>query len=379
VRDDLYRLIFSGKQPGIPSADKKMKKILIIQTAFIGDVILTTPLISRLQENFPQARIDFLTIPNSFNILETNPDLNKIIIFDKAGEDKGIRALLRTASQLAEENYDVCLVPHRSLRSAILARKSRAPLRIGFDRSAWKKAFTTIVPYRSDYHEIERNLSLLSPLGIKTHISTPTVIATVEDRLVVDEQLKILESGTYKHLIAVAPASVWPTKRWPADKYAALCRILQDYRIAALLIGSQDDMALCQRIAADLPNTFSLAGKFTLRQTYALLTRCSGVVTNDSAPLHLGMAAGIRVFAIFGSTVPAFGFAPFGEMAYILENTTLSCRPCTTHGRKTCPIKTFECMATVKEEAVADLIVSTLNTGSEPDLIKTANKQGRAI
>jgi heptosyltransferase II len=364
--------------PFINFGFSKMKKVLIIQTAFIGDVILTTPLISRIRESFPQALIDFLTIPSSLNILESNPDLNQLIIFDKTGRDKGIGGLLRTASRLAKENYDVCLVPHRSLRSAILAWKSRAPLRIGFDRSAWKKAFTEIVPYRYNRHEIERNLALLSPLGLKTQISAPSVYATEEDRMVVNAQLNIIESYQYKHLLAVAPGSVWPTKRWPAEKYAALCRILQDYQIITLLIGSQEDADLCRRIGADLRNTLTLAGKLTLRQTYALLTRCSGIITNDSAPLHLGMAAGTRVFAIFGSTVPAFGFAPFGEKAYIMENTTLMCRPCTTHGRKTCPLKTFECMESLQAEAAADLIVSALYAGSMPDLLKKENTRGGA-
>jgi heptosyltransferase-2 len=144
------------------------------------------------------------------------------------------------------------------------------------------------------------------------------------------------------------------------------------------LIGSQEDAALCRRIATDLKNTFTLAGKLTLRQTYALLTRCSAVITNDSAPLHLGMAAGTRVFALFGSTVPAFGFAPFGEKAYIVENTTLMCRPCTTHGRKTCPLKTFECMESLQAEAVADLIISALYAGSVPDQQKKEYTQGSA-
>jgi heptosyltransferase-2 len=338
-----------------------MKKVLIIQTAFIGDVILTTPLIQSLHVAFPQASIDFLTIPKSLNILENNPYLAEIIIFDKTGRDKGLSGIIRLANLLTKKKYDLCIVPHRSLRSAFLAWRTGAPIRIGFDRSALKSAFSHIITYQYDKHEIERNLSLLEPLNIPTQLVAPSVYPTPEDRLFVNRFFSDFHLQGSDKPLAVAPGSVWPTKRWPAGYFSSFCQTLDNEGVCTILIGSSEDAGLCQKVISGLNRSYSLAGKLTLRQTYALLTRCSGVLTNDSAPLHLGMAAGIPIFSIFGPTVPAFGFAPFGQNAFIIENKSMTCRPCTVHGGKICPIKTFECMESLKPQTVVNLVLSKIS------------------
>jgi heptosyltransferase-2 len=337
-----------------------MKRILIIQTAFIGDVILTTPLIQRLHDAFPNCLIDFLTIEKSMNILENNPALNEIILFNKHDADSGIKGLLRMGKVLAGKAYDLCIVPHRSLRSAFLAWRTKATVRIGFDRSAWKSAFSVVIPYQPDRHEIERNLSLLAPLGITRQISMPLVYPSAEDKEIVEKLLSSVVSKKNDLFVAVAPGSVWSTKRWPATYFATFCRILNSRNVWTILIGSKEDADLCQSISNDLKRSFSAAGKLSLRQTYDLLTRCRSILTNDSAPLHLGMAAGISVFAIFGPTVPAFGFAPFGGKGFIIENQAMTCRPCSIHGGNTCPIKTFECMKSLKPEQIAAQVLSNL-------------------
>jgi len=134
---------------------KTQAKILIIQTAFIGDVILATPLIEALKRELPDSQIHFLTIPKAVNIIENNPHVTKIIEYDKHKRDKGILGLYHFGRKIKREAYDICLTPHRSLRSAYLTRKTRAQKRIGFDRSAWKGAFTDIIIYPGSKHEIE--------------------------------------------------------------------------------------------------------------------------------------------------------------------------------------------------------------------------------
>ena len=333
--------------------------ILIIQTAFIGDVILTTPLIEVLANTYPEARIDFLTIPKSKELLESHPKIENLITFDKQGEDKGIMGLMRIGKQLQIQQYDLCITPHRSLRSAILSWMTRAKCRIGFDRTAWRKAFTHIVIYNPDIHETERNLSLLSVLEIWQEETIPVLYATEEDEGVVEALLpeQYVDNMT---LFAVAPGSVWPTKRWPEDYYSKFCELLSNKNVGIVLIGGKEDEALCDNISINLKNSITLAGKLNLRQTYCLLKKCWGILTNDSAPLHLAMAAEINVFAVFGPTIPAFGFAPFGNKSTVFEDRDLQCRPCAIHGSKKCPIKTFDCMKTLKPDYVASEILKKI-------------------
>ncbi len=339
---------------------KNIERILIIQTAFIGDVILTTPLIEAIGKKFHQSSIDFVTTPKSEDLLKNNPHIKNVIIFDKNDRDRGISGLLKFSKRIAGKKYDICITPHRSFRSAFLTYQTAANLRIGFDRTAWKRAFTHLVTYRDDFHEIERNLSLLSAIGIKSHISPPVIYSSETDNRVVDSILKDFDVQKNDTLIAIAPGSIWPTKRWPEEYYTSFCRLMEKKGRQILLIGGKEDQDLCQRIVSHCHQSRSIAGRLTLQQTYRLLKRCVGLLTNDSAPLHLGMAAKIPVFAIFGPTVADFGFAPFGPQSYVIENKDLACRPCAIHGGNKCPLKTFECMESLKPEEVAAKVVSVI-------------------
>lgn len=338
----------------------KSKNILIIQTAFIGDVILTTPVIEELVNEYPGVKIDFLTIPKSRNLLESNPHLTNLIIFEKRGKDRGLKGLMRVGNVLKNNHYDVCITPHRSLRSAILSWMTKADIRIGFNRTAWKRAFTHLVTYDSKIHETDRNLSLLTILGLKKQRIFPTLYSTDSDKKNVEILLGGLEHTKDPYLIAVAPGSVWPTKRWPEKYYVKFCQLVEENGSIVLLVGGPEDQSMCQRIASQSKNVISTAGKLSLRETYYLLTQCSGILTNDSAPLHLGMAANIHVFSLFGPTVPEFGFAPFGSKSTVFENRKLACRPCSIHGGKKCPIKTFECMESLNPEIIASQVLAIL-------------------
>jgi heptosyltransferase-2 len=336
------------------------KKILIIQTAFIGDVILTTPLIEALVHEYPDVEIDFLTIPKSKALLESNPNIRNLILFDKRGNDRGLKGLICIGNLLKNNQYDLCITPHRSLRSAFLTWKTKSNFRIGFNRSAWKGAFTHIINYDSSHHEIARNLSLLSAIGLKKQKTLPVLYSTHEDKENVDSYLSNSNINNKSELFAIAPGSVWPTKRWPEEYYKEFCRLVAEKGINVILVGGPEDQDLCKRIADETNHVLITAGQLNLRETYYLLTLCSGILTNDSAPLHLGMAANIWVFALFGPTVPEFGFAPFGKKSMLLENRNLVCRPCAIHGSKKCPIKTFDCMETIHPKQVAQQVIETL-------------------
>ncbi|MGH7598092.1 MAG: lipopolysaccharide heptosyltransferase II [bacterium] len=342
------------------------KKILIVQTAFIGDVILATPLAEAAQQKFPGCHIDFMVIPAAVNLLEKNPFVHRVLIFDKRGSQRGLMALWKMAARLQQERYDLALVPHRSLRSALLVWLAKVPQRIGFDRSAGACFFTKRVPYRQK-HEVERNLDLLHTLNGTIQTPSPKIIWDEADTQIVDSFCNENIKGRW--FCALAPGSVWATKRWPPERFAGLARrLIAETGAQIYLIGGQSDAELCARLAREIGEAcINTAGKLTLRQSAALLDRCQILLSNDSAPTHLGVATHCKVITVFGPTVPAFGFAPFGDSHVVIEKK-LPCRPCSSHGGKRCPLGTHACMLEISIGEVFSRVMALLVSASHGNL-----------
>lgn len=336
-----------------------MNEVLIIQTSFLGDVILSLPIAQALKCFDNSIKVTFLVIPEVKSVLENNPFVDEILVYDKRRLSYSLKEFFRIVRTIKQKNFDTVVCPHRSLRSALLTLYSGAQRRIGFNTSAITKCFTDVVPYRKNVHEIIRNLSLLIPLGIiHNEILRPELFPSKEDEKFVENVLKQIGIGENEKLIAVAPGSVWFTKRFPENKFIKLLDMLEPDGVPIVLIGGRDDEKLGAMIKIKSKNcrTYNLAGKLTVLQTAALLRRAIVLVTNDSAPLHIGNAIGARVIAIFGSTVPEFGFYPYGNNDVIFQILNLPCRPCGIHGRKKCPIKTFDCMTKISEMEIVNEI-----------------------
>ncbi len=325
----------------------KVERILVVQTAFLGDVVLTLPLVQVARQFFAPAKVDVLTIPGTAGILDNHPDIHEVIQFDKRREDSGFGGWRRTAMKLRANHYDLAFVPHRSLRSAFLVWKAKIPLRIGFKKSAGRFMFTRRMPYDSASHEIERNLSLLGAFGIESdNKELPRLYPSETDRQTVDSFLHQHTITNTQALIAIAPGTVWNTKRWMKERFAELARNLVNDRFTVVLVGGKEDEQLCDEIMAMGPsgNVINAAGKLSLLQSAELLRRSRLLICNDSAPMHLAGAMHTPVVAIFGATIPGFGFAPYGKHDVVVETHGLNCRPCSIHGGDKCPIKTFVCM-----------------------------------
>ena len=341
-----------------------IRKILIIQTAFPGDVILTTPLIAALKQEYPDACIDFLTTPLCANLPETHPDLHQVIIFDKRHRHRGLLNLIHFArNRLRTAHYDLAVIPHRSFRSAAMAWIAQIPHRVGFDRSAGRFLFTQVIKYQKQLHEVERNISLLAPSQIVPFAYPPKIFPTEQDRQIISRFFQEQAISVTFPMIAIAPGSVWETKKWLKTYFAELCSLIhRKYQALIFLIGGASDQILCEWIRENSDaNVLNTAGRFTFRQSAELISRCQLLICNDSAPLHLGVAAQIPVMAIFGPTVPAIGFYPYGKKHIIIEKT-LDCRPCAIHGGDKCPINTFECMKGITPETVFNAVKRQLSS-----------------
>ena len=317
---------------------------LVVQTAFLGDVILSTGLLSALAER--HGPVDVVTTPAAAPLLETHPAVRAVVPYDKHGTDRGIDGFFRLVRTLKGRGYVRVFVPHRSLRSAMLARLAGIPERIGFAGGPGSWSYTRRIPMPLEGHDAERQLALASG-GQMARVSLGL---TGEDREAAGRWLR--ERGIPDGFVALAPGSIWGTKRWPG--YTALATHIEG---PVVVIGGPGDAALAERVAEAAPGrAYSAAGELSLRATGALLERARVLVTNDSAPLHLAGAVGTPVVALFGPTVPSFGFGPRGPHDRIVQRDGLACRPCSRHGPQVCPLGHHRCMNEILVEEVRRVV-----------------------
>jgi heptosyltransferase II len=336
---------------GLTTYDLRPTTTLVIQTAFLGDVVLTTPLLTALAER--HGPVDVVTTPAAAALLETHPAVGAVLRYDKRGADRGATGLWRLGARLRARSYARVYLPHRSWRSAALALLARAGERIGFADSPAAITYTRRVPRPGTGHEVERLLALARPENGLPGASPPVHLAlTADDRAAADAWLR--ERGVGDGFVALAPGSIWGTKRWPG--YAGLAAALE---LPVVVIGGREDAVLAEEVAAAAPSrVHNAAGALGLRGSAALIARAAVLVTNDSAPLHLATAVGTPVVAVFGPTVPAFGFGPRGARDVVVEHPTLTCRPCSAHGPQVCPLGHHRCMREIPVASVAAAVAA---------------------
>ncbi|HEY2025916.1 MAG TPA: lipopolysaccharide heptosyltransferase II [Gemmatimonadaceae bacterium] len=326
-----------------------MPSSLVIQTSFLGDTVLTTPLLSQLANRGP---VDVVTTPAGATVLANHPAVREIIPYDKRGADRGIGGMLRLARRLRASRYDIALLAQGSWRSAAIAWLARIPQRIGFDTSAGRLLYTRRVPYRDDLHHAARLLLLSRPNGREPTVAelAPSLFPGERERAEVDTLLAA-HGAEAERLVALAPGSVWATKRWPY--YPELAQLLSD-DARIVVVGSAADSPLARAIAIAAPGAIDATGQLSLLASAELIRRCAVLVTNDSAPMHLASAMGTPTVAVFGPTVPEFGFGPLSPRASVVGHDTLPCRPCDRHGPQRCPLGHHHCMRELEASLVAE-------------------------
>ena len=322
--------------------------VLVIQTAFLGDVVLTTPLLARLAER--HGRVDVVTTPAAAELIETHPAVRQVIRYDKRGHDRGLAGFRHLADQLAVNRYARVYLPHRSWRSAALALAAHIPERIGFADSAASFLYTARVPRPKRAHESLRLLALAGP-GPRGAVRPAVAVALTDaDRAAAARWLS--GHGVGDPFVAVAPGSIWGTKRWPG--YAELVAKLD---LPVVVLGSEADAPLAAEVAAAAPGrAHSAAGALSLRESAARIARAALLVTHDSAPLHFATGVGTPVVAVFGPTTPAQGFGPLGHGNKVVQEAALWCRPCSPHGPQHCPFGHHNCMNGIGVERVVDAV-----------------------
>ncbi len=337
------------------------QRFLVVQTAFIGDVILTTPLLTRLAQ---RGVVDVVTTPVGATLLDGHPAVRHVVAYDKrqGGMNEQWRVLRAVR---AGGDISAAYLAQGSSRSGLLAWATGADTRIGFSTSAGQWTYTKRLSLPADtapMHHAER-LWRLDAGGDAVAASDDIRPRLYPPQSAIDEANAWLARAGWRGepLIALAPGSVWGTKRWP--HYAQLSQLIAHLG-RAVVIGAHEDRDLGREITTAGGGVLDMTGKLSLAASAALLSRCAAIVTNDSAPLHMASAVNTPTVAIFGPTWPAFGYGPLAERAVVLEESGLACRPCHTHGPMVCPLVHHRCMRDLSAERVASSLTVLLGATS---------------
>lgn len=338
-----------------------MQKFLVIQTAFIGDVVLATALLEKLHACFPEAQIDFLVRKGNEALLAGHPWLHETLVWNK--KENKLRHLWKMARRIRKEQYDKVINVQRFAATGLLTVFSGAKETIGFDKNPLSRFFTRrishvisapvepgVIPQGPTVHEVERNQALISAFT-DDQSARPRLYPTKADI----EKVAKYKNGPY---ITISPASVWFTKQYPADQWARFIKIVPE-GYTVYLLGAPGDAALCEEIIAMAGSdaVVDLAGQLTFLQSAALQRDAAMNYVNDSAPMHFASAVNAPVTAVYCSTIPGFGFGPLSDDRHIVEvGEPLDCRPCGLHGYKACPKGHFICARHIEDRQLLETL-----------------------
>lgn len=313
-----------------------LDRILVIQTAFLGDVILASPVWENLHAAFPHAQIDVVVKKGNESLLTAHPFLHQVFVFDKSQKVKNLWNLGKT---FRSEQYDLVINLQRFASSGILTLLAKGKESRGFEKNPLSIFFSKRFKHemKPNWHEVDRNLSLISDL-VPIPIRRPQLYPSKEDL----NSIQVFQEVRY---YCLAPTSVWFTKQAPQEIWLALIEKLSQTKDQIFLLGAPSDRAYLDEIVKKTSsiNVINLAGKLTLLQSAALMSGAQHNYVNDSGPLHLASATNAPVSVFFCSTVPEFGFGPLSDQSNIIEVKNLDCRPCGLHGHKSCPKGHFKC------------------------------------
>ena len=341
-------------------------RILIVQTAYLGDVVLTLPLLVELRRALPEAELWTLTTATGSEVLAGEGVVDRRLAFDKRWRRQVAPDNRATLQALRTTRFDAAIAAHRSLRSGLLLRLTRAPQRVGFAGAAGAWAYNCRIPWRPAEHAIERYLALSAPLG-GTGAGRATRPRLSPDPLAVRRVTEHLARHSVREgepVLVLAPGSRFPTKRWHPLGFATLIAAARARGLVPVLVGSPDERELCGTISTLAHGgAIPLAGETSIAELIALASRARAVVAHDSGAAHVAAAVGTPVLSIFGSTSPSQGYAPRGELTRVVEHPGLACRPCGRHGRRRCPLGHFACMNELEAERVVARLDELLAAG----------------
>lgn len=327
-------------------------KILIIRLSSIGDILLSTPFIRQVRETFPDAKIDFIVKDIYKDLLMHNPHLNELYSLKL---NEGRKELNDLKVTLRKESYTVIFDLHNNMRSNYLKSGIHSGKTYSIKKGKFKQ--TLLVYCKINLYENEisipyRYLSVAKEYGIQDDEKGLELFWNKET--IDSAEKKVISMGLeLDHpYICLAPGAGFFTKRWPAKKFETLVELIQqNNEFQIIVLGDDKDKEAGLSIVKQ-KNIIDSSGKLSLLETAYIISKGKMIVSNDSGLMHMATAVKTPVLAIFGSTVKELGFYPYRAKSKVIENSDLSCRPCSHIGRKSCPKRHFRCMEDIKPEQV---------------------------
>jgi len=330
------------------------RRILVVRTDKIGDVVLSTPVIKNLRRYFPNSYIAMMVSPNTKELVEGNPYLDEVIVYDKENEHKGWFASLRFSRYLKKKRFDLAIILHPTNRVHLVTFFAGIPQRVGYNR---KLGFllTDKIPHTKQLgqkHESEYNLDLLRYLGLKDLENQIFVPIKAEAKKYVEQLLEKQGIREDDFLIAVHPSATCPSKRWPPERFAELCdKLKEKYDLKILVVAGPKDIDLAQKLINMMKEkAINLAGKLSLGELAYLLKRCRLFISNDSGPVHISSAVGTPVISIFGRNQAGLSplrWGPLGKYDRVIHKE-VGCQVCLAHNCQ----KGFLCLKAISVEDV---------------------------
>ena len=336
---------------------REFRKIAIWQTAFLGDAVLTLPLIRAVAKRYPEAEVHLFVRSGLEELFAAQPEIAAVHGFDKRGAQKSLNAAVRFGWEIGRMGFDLWISTHRSLRTALVTGATNIGRRIGYDTPWFNRlVYSDAVKRRFDeLEEIERLFELLRPLGIDSPEMTTGLTLSDAARAKVDELWKS-HCGD-RPVLGVHPGSTWPTKCWPVEYFSDIVARADKAGAQVLVFGGPGEEGVTAQVKAkarlvrDDRCVVDLGGRLSLTELAAAVGRVDAYLTNDSGPMHLAWMQETPLVALFGPTVKKLGFYPRGDGSTVVE-TPLACRPCGLHGPKECPLEHHDCMRALTPDMV---------------------------
>ncbi|MFH1457590.1 MAG: lipopolysaccharide heptosyltransferase II [Candidatus Omnitrophota bacterium] len=363
--DDVLRQV-KNVLAGTPNSEVRSKdsyrRILIVRTDRIGDVVLSTPAIKALRDAYPASFIAMMVSPYTKDIVEGNPYLDEIIVYDKEERHRNWWFSIRFARELRKKRFDLALVLHPTNRVHLITFFAGIPRRVGFNR---KLGFllTDRIPHVKqcgEKHESEYNLDLVRFLGIEPKDKSLFVPIAPEAEIWADEQLSKRGIKETDRLLVIHPGASCPSKIWPHDRFAQVAdRLIERYGFKLFVIAGPKDVALAQRVVSHMHHAVTnLAGQISLAQLTSLLRRSYLFISNDSGPVHIASALGLPLISILARNEPGLSpkrWGPLGQQVRMLHKE-VGCIRCLAHNCK----KEFACLKAISVEDVLEAADSLL-------------------
>ena len=325
----------------------KLKRIVIIRLSSLGDILLATPFIRSIKNQFPGIELDFIVREEYLDLLKLNPYLNKVFSFSRIENDNH-----KILKEIENSKYDLVIDLQNNLRSKQIVSRIKTQS-VSFSKNSWNKFL--LVNFKINY------LKYAPQIPVRYAQTLPGFQLDGKGLDLFTDKGPSAELKQKESLIGFCPGARHFTKRWPKEYFIELGKKLNQFGHTIVLFGGKTDKELCAYIRKEIPNSINLCNDNNILQTAADMKLCKVVVCNDSGLMHTASSVGTKIITIFGSTVKEFGFAPYKCTNLILENNSLTCRPCSHIGKDHCPKKHFKCMQLIKPDFVFDEVISFIS------------------